>query len=89
MEYPDFGLVVELDGRAFHDSVADRDRDMERDLDAAIESGLETKRLGWGQSFVRPCVTAVKMGKIFARHGWAGAPTPCSSPDCAVRRSIV
>ncbi|MGO3326387.1 type IV toxin-antitoxin system AbiEi family antitoxin domain-containing protein [Gordonia sp. (in: high G+C Gram-positive bacteria)] len=84
MEHPDFGLVVELDGRAFHDSVADRDRDMERDLDAAVESDLDTRRLGWGQASVRPCVTAAKLARIFARRGWTGTPTACSSPKCAV-----
>ena len=84
MEHPDLGLVVELDGRAFHDSVADRDRDMERDLDAAVEGDLDTRRLGWGQASVRPCVTAAKLARIFARRGWTGTPTACSSPECAV-----
>ncbi|MET0821832.1 MAG: hypothetical protein ABWY58_12770 [Aeromicrobium sp.] len=41
-------VVVELDGRLFHDSAADRDRDMERDLDASLY-GRTTVRLGWGQ----------------------------------------
>ncbi|MET1059435.1 MAG: hypothetical protein ABWX84_07545 [Nocardioides sp.] len=33
----DYGLlVVELDGRLFHDSTEQRDRDFERDLDCAL-----------------------------------------------------
>ena len=43
VEYDDF--VVELDGRLFHDDTAARDRDLERDLDAAVE-GKDTIRLG-------------------------------------------
>jgi hypothetical protein len=42
--------VVELDGRLHHDSAAARDRDMERDLDAAIEAE-HTVRIGYGQVF--------------------------------------
>jgi hypothetical protein len=71
--------VVELDGRLFHDSTVARDRDMERDLDAAIEQE-HTVRIGYGQVFGRPCLTARKMGLLFARRGWTGEPTRC--PHC-------
>ena len=51
--YRAFGVVVELDGRLFHDNARARDLDLDRDLDAAV-SGLLTVRLGWGQAHVRP-----------------------------------
>lgn len=76
--------VVELDGRLFHDSAAARDRDLERDLDTALD-GADTVRLGYGQVLGRPCATAVKLGLLFQRRGWGGAPTGC--PDCAVPKS--
>ncbi len=71
--------VVELDGRLFHDSATARDRDLERDLDTAL-GGADTVRLGYGQVLGRPCLTAVKLGRLLRLRGWPGAPTPC--PDC-------
>ena len=58
-------VVVELDGRLFHSSVAKRDADMDRDLDAASE-GRETLRVSYGQVFDRACWTA------------GGGSAPCS-----------
>jgi hypothetical protein len=75
----DFGLIVELDGRAFHESTEARDRDLDRDLDAAVESG-ETIRLGYGQVFARPCAIAERVAAILQRCGWPGVPVTC--PSC-------
>ena len=77
---PAWSQVVELDGRLFHDSARARDRDMERDLDAALER-LDTTRLGYGQVFGRSCSTAAKLGRLFQLRGWPGAATRC--PHCA------
>jgi hypothetical protein len=82
VEYDDLGVVVELDGRLFHDSAGRRDRDLDRDLVAAI-AGATTVRLGWGQVLARPCVTAARLALVLRRHGWEGAPLPCS-PSCAL-----
>ncbi|WP_246060635.1 hypothetical protein [Nocardioides dongxiaopingii] len=79
VEYREQRLYVELDGRLFHDGVRARDRDLERDLDAAV-TGRATVRLGWGQVFGRSCDTALRVGAVLRRRGWTGAPTPC--PDC-------
>jgi hypothetical protein len=73
------GLVVELDGRLFHDSAHARDLDLERDLDAAV-GGAETIRLGYGQVFERGCATAARLGTVLRRRGWDGQPASC--PDC-------
>ena len=77
--YPRFGQVVELDGRAFHDSAGQRDLDLDRDLAAAV-SGLATVRLGWGQVFERPCWTAYRVGALLRARGWTGEVRHC--PSC-------
>lgn len=73
------GLVVELDGRLFHDSATQRDRDFDRDLDAAV-LGKDTRRISWGQVFDRPCRTAERIAVLLRQHGWQGTPHPC--PEC-------
>jgi len=60
--------VVELDGRLYHDSAAARDRDLERDLDAALETE-HTVRIGYGQVFERPCRTAHKIWLLLRSRG--------------------
>lgn len=80
VEYAEHGLVVELDGRLFHDSAAARDRDLQRDLDTAVDRRT-TVRLGWGQVFDRGCETAVRIGSLLRQRGWDGELTRC--PACA------
>ena len=74
--------VVELDGRRFHSGARQRDRDLERDLDAAT-SALTTVRLGYGQVFERPCRTAAKVAAVLRHLGWSGRAAPCGA-GCAV-----
>jgi hypothetical protein len=76
------GLVVELDGRLFHDTAAARDRDFDRDLDAAVD-GRTTVRISWGQVFDRPCRTAEQIGRLLQQRGWTGAPQACAS-ECGL-----
>ena len=80
----DDGLIVELDGRLFHDTASQRDADLERDLDAAVE-GKGTIRLGWGQVFDRGCETAAKVGALHRARGWDGAIVECGAPECGLR----
>jgi hypothetical protein len=80
--YRRFGQVVELDGRLFHASADARDRDLDRDLDAAV-GGLHTVRLGWGQVFDRACSTALRIGALLQARGWSGVPVAC--PSCPAR----
>jgi hypothetical protein len=74
--YDDFGQVVELDGRMFHDSARQRDADLDRDLEAAVQ-GLGTVRLGWGQVFGRPCQTAERLAVLLRVRGWTGQLRGC------------
>jgi Transcriptional regulator, AbiEi antitoxin len=83
VDYGELGVYVELDGALFHDNPQQRDRDLDRDLDAATESRI-TLRLGWGQVFRRPCPTAARVAAILQTRGWTGAATPCG-PECALR----
>ena len=80
--YVAYDQVVELDGRQFHDSAAQRDADLDRDLDAAT-SGRSTVRLGWGQVYGRPCATAVRVGSLLNARGWVGHVQTC--PRCPDR----
>lgn len=77
-------LVVELDGRMFHDSATRRDADFERDLDAAAV-GRSTVRLSYGQVFDRPCRTAAKIAQVLRLHGIAVHAHPCG-PGCELAR---
>ena len=77
------GVVVELDGRLFHDTTSQRDSDFDRDLAAAAE-GLTTLRVSWGQVFDRPCWTSSKVERVLVRSGWTGSARPCG-PSCTLR----
>ncbi|MDP3967176.1 MAG: type IV toxin-antitoxin system AbiEi family antitoxin domain-containing protein [Nocardioides sp.] len=86
VDYPG-GLVVELDGRLFHDSARARDADMERDLDAGLD-GVRTVRLSYGQVFDRPCLTAAKLAVLLRRAGWRDRPSTCGT-GCPVAEASV
>ena len=78
-------LVVELDGRLFHDSASARDRDFERDLDAAVEAGRPSD-LSY-QPGARPSCHSREDAQVMRGHGievsghamWAGT-SPSVSP---------
>ncbi len=74
--YEEQGLVVELDGRAFHSGKHAWDRDHARDLDELV-AGRDTARLGWSQIFGTACDTAGKIGLVLRARGWRGLPHPC------------
>jgi hypothetical protein len=82
VDYDPCPLVVELDGQLFHNSAGQRDRDLDRDLDAVVD-GRFTVRLGWGQVFDRPCHTASRIAALLVRTGWAGRAQRCG-PECLV-----
>lgn len=77
-------LVVELDGLLFHNTAAARNKDVERDLDAAVD-GRSTVRLSYRQIFDRPCRTAAKIAQVMRRHGISVNGHACG-PDCEFTR---
>jgi hypothetical protein len=76
--------IIELDGRLWHDTAEQRDRDFERDLDAAVD-GHDTVRLTWGQVVGRPCSTAAKVSALLERDGWP--PGRACGSECAFTRA--
>lgn len=76
-------MIIELDGRLFHDNARRRDADSERDLDAAADA-RHTIRLTWGQVFGRPCSTAAKIARVLGHHGISVQPRRCG-PDCPIK----
>ena len=77
--YEQFGVYVELDGRATHGTAQAHDRDLDRDL-TAVEDAKVTLRLGWRQVFGDECSTATRVAAVLAKRGWPGAPQRC--PEC-------
>ena len=84
--YDTFALVLELDGREWHDSAEVREDDGWRDLRTAREGQL-TLRLGWPHVHEHACRTAVDLGAVMERRGWSGSAGPCS-PGCPVAGSF-
>ncbi|MGH3361158.1 MAG: hypothetical protein ACRDOM_01745, partial [Nocardioides sp.] len=82
VDHAEFDLYVELDGRLFHDTAGQRDQDLDRDLDAAVD-GRRTVRLGWGQVFDRSCGTAGRIARLLQQRGWDGSPVACG-PACTI-----
>lgn len=75
--YVDHGVLVELDGRAYHRGQAALD-DMDRDNDHQLV-GVTTLRFGW-RHVARPCQTAAKVARALRSRGWTGHLRPC--PSC-------
>jgi len=79
VEYSDFGVVVELDGRLVHSGLRREWADLERDVDAVVrgEAGI---RFGWGQ-VLEPCRGSRVVGRLLRARGWTEDLRPCG-PDC-------
>lgn len=72
-------VVIELDGRAFHDNAMARDKDARRDLaELAVNDDL-TARVTYGLVFRDPCWTAAAVGALLRRRGWAGPFRRCAT----------
>ena len=76
--YPQYGgLVIELDGKRFHDG--QRGQDQERDNQAAVSGS--TLRYGWGDVTRKACETAGQEADALRHRGWKGELKSCA-PDC-------
>jgi hypothetical protein len=82
--YDQFGLVIELDGKRFHDEDSGaRDRDRRRDNDAAVTTGA-TLRYGWDDVTRTPCETAAQLFAALRARGYRGPLKPCSASCTAL-----
>ncbi len=80
--YEEFGVVIELDGRAYHQPTASAFRDLRRD-NAHAELNLITLRYGSADVRGRPCEVAAQVAAVLRSRGWSGDYPGC--PRC--RRS--
>lgn len=79
--YRDFGVCVELDGRAAHPAES-RWRDIHRD-NASAAIGIVTLRYGWADIATEPCRVAAEIAQVLRQRGWEGRLRACG-PACAV-----
>ena len=79
VEYSDFRVVVELDGRLVHSGLRREWTDLERDVEAMVR-GEATIRFGWGQ-VLEPCRGSRVVGRLLQSRGWTGDLRPCG-PVC-------
>ena len=77
--YREYGVVVELDGRASHPDER-RWQDKHRD-NAAATAGIVTLRYGWADVTERPCETAREVAAVLSSRGWPGRLRRCG-PGC-------
>jgi hypothetical protein len=80
--YDKFGLVVELDGKQYHDGDR-RDQDRRRDNHATMTAGA-TLRYGWDDVMRTPCETAAQVYAALRGRGYAGTLKPCSAACTAL-----
>jgi very-short-patch-repair endonuclease len=74
-EYAEYGVVVELDGLAFH-LVEDRWHDIRRDNYLA-RSGTIVLRYSWADITTRACEVATEIALVLRQRGWTGTLRSC------------
>lgn len=72
--YPEFGVIVELDGLRDHQ---DPSKDMMRDNQHLIMHDLRTLRYGWSSVVMDACRVAEQIARLLTKLGWQGALRPC------------
>lgn len=75
--YEKYGLIVELDGKAFHPA-DQRGKDQARDNEA-VAAGGATLRYGWAEVARTPCETAGQVYRALRRRGYSGTIRACSA----------
>jgi hypothetical protein len=82
--YPEYRLVIELDGKQYHPAER-RGQDQDRDnANAVIGSTL---RYGWDDVTRRACEVARQEAEALRRRGWTDTLKPCSPTCRATARS--
>jgi hypothetical protein len=87
IEYVEFGVVIEIDGRSGHARWADRQRDGRRDRGALVQ-GRVTLRCYWPDLVPTACALAGDVVTILGMRGWPGPPVPCR-PGCPLGEGSV
>ncbi len=77
VRYRAFGVIVELDGRGYHDNPKAWDNDARRDIAELATSDRTTIRVTYGLVFGDECRTAGWIGEVLNRHGWTGSTRRC------------
>lgn len=70
--YEEFRVLLELDGRRYHDGFRDWRRD-----NASTARGWITLRYGWHDTVADPCGCAANVAEVLTRQGWDGQLTRC------------
>lgn len=86
VEYFDGGLIVRLDGQAFHSSRNVRFRDRMRD-NAAELSDRPRLVYGWHEVSTDPCGVYREVREVLVREGWTDVSYPCAKCCAVVRLS--
>ncbi|MDO5066036.1 MAG: DUF559 domain-containing protein [Propionibacteriaceae bacterium] len=71
--YEEYQLVIELDGREFHDD----ERDRRRDNRTMLRLGWVTLRYGWRDVVHESCRVAREVAEALRQRGWDGELRPC------------
>ncbi|HVT67647.1 MAG TPA: type IV toxin-antitoxin system AbiEi family antitoxin domain-containing protein [Trebonia sp.] len=79
--YDQYGLMVELDGKQYHEDRREHDR--RRDNDATAAAGA-TLRYGWQDVTRTQCETAAQVYQALRTRGYPGRLKPCSAA-CTAR----
>ena len=87
VEYEQFGLVIEIDGRIGHQAWANRQKDGHRDRTALVRGRL-TVRCFWVDLVPTACALAVDVGAIMQSRGWTGQVRACG-PSCPATRAAL
>jgi very-short-patch-repair endonuclease len=84
VDYAEFGVSIELDGRAAHPPES-AFRDHRRD-NAAVLVGSRVLRYGHADVARRPCTVAAEVAAVLRAAGWSGRPRGCG-PTCPMNQS--
>ncbi len=76
--YPEYRLIIEVDGRVGHVGEG-AFRDRRRDNAHAVR-GWTTLRFGWSDVTGDPCAVAADVARVLSLRGWTGQHRPC--PRC-------
>jgi very-short-patch-repair endonuclease len=84
VEYEEFGVVVEVDGRMAHEAWVRRQKDGHRDR-TALARGRVTVRCFWVDLVPTACALAADVGAVLQSRGWSGRLRRCGPSCTAVR----